>query len=452
MPSLKPVSKAFLIILFSSVISYGENSFDFTSDRVMQAIPLDSGAFFEAHLINTGDQRDTYTIIKLENIPHGWFSVFCVDSLCYLDSAQVSLDPGDTSLVEPDIFPQLLPGDGEITMRVTSENSPADPVEIVFRAVSGYQTLLINHGVVEDQYRFYYEDALSSSGIGYNYWDRNFSSYLYEDLLNFDKLIVYSGDLFEDIFTGADTEALQTFLASGGDMLVTGQGLASSLEGSDFLEETLGVRYLDTYQDSLAVDGIDGDPIGDGLHFLIFGDGGAGNQVEPDIVEPLGDSAPVFVYLLGQISGSRLERDGYKVVFLAFGLEAVDGEDTRAEIISRSLVWFEETTAVGCPDLCDSDSVPESFFSLRNYPNPFNSETMIVVSYSTQGTDSDDVSIEIFDLSGKKVAEIPVGGSGETVLWDGRNSSGLPVASGVYFYRLNSPRFESRTSRMVLVK
>jgi len=147
----------------------------------MQAVPTDSGAFFEAELINTSDQRDTYTVIKLDSIPDGWFAVFCIDSLCLSDSGQVSLDPSEMSLIKPDIFPQLSPGDGEVTMRVISTNNPDDIKEIAFRVVSGYQTLLVNHSLTEGQYRLYYEDALISAGIDFNYWDHNFAPYRYTD-------------------------------------------------------------------------------------------------------------------------------------------------------------------------------------------------------------------------------------------------------------------------------
>jgi len=141
------------IVLLLSTLSYGEDSFLFTSDRIMQAIPSDSGAFFEAHLVNTGNRRDTYTVVKLENIPEGWFSVFCLDSVCLFDSGQVSLGPGEIALVEPDMFPRLVPGDGEVAILVTSANNPDSVKKPAFHAVSGYRTLLINHVMGEDPYR-----------------------------------------------------------------------------------------------------------------------------------------------------------------------------------------------------------------------------------------------------------------------------------------------------------
>ncbi len=73
------------------------------------------------------------------------------------------------------------------------------------------------------------------------------------------------------------------------------------------------------------------------------------------------------------------------------------------------------------------------------YPNPFNSRVNISYALSQQSL----VSVEVFDILGRKVKVLKDGYENagvQHVSWDGRNSSGRIVSSGMYFckLRLNS--------------
>ncbi len=85
---------------------------------------------------------------------------------------------------------------------------------------------------------------------------------------------------------------------------------------------------------------------------------------------------------------------------------------------------------------------------LQNYPNPFNPETWIPYSL-TKGIE---VSLSIFDANGHTILQKSLGyqPSGKHItFWDGRNSMGEPVASGIYFYTLSTGNFTS-TRKMIL--
>ena len=92
---------------------------------------------------------------------------------------------------------------------------------------------------------------------------------------------------------------------------------------------------------------------------------------------------------------------------------------------------------------------------LPNYPNPFNPETWIPYQLS----ESADVTVQIYDIRGHLVRTIEVGHKPmgyyltreKAVYWDGRNKSGEPVSSGVYFYTLITDDY-TETRRMVIVK
>ena len=86
----------------------------------------------------------------------------------------------------------------------------------------------------------------------------------------------------------------------------------------------------------------------------------------------------------------------------------------------------------------------------QNYPNPFNAHT--IVSFNL--ADPAEVELTIFNIFGQKVAILADGfyqaGSHE-IIWDGRNTNGNPVSSGVYYYRLKIGE-NSETRRMTLLK
>ena len=103
----------------------------------------------------------------------------------------------------------------------------------------------------------------------------------------------------------------------------------------------------------------------------------------------------------------------------------------------------------------DGIGTPKQNLLLQNYPNPFNPETWIPYRLSEDG----DVSLSIYDTQGMRIRTLSLGyqsagfyqDQGRAAYWDGRNSLGEPVASGVYFYQLTTASFQ-QTRRMLILK
>lgn len=97
---------------------------------------------------------------------------------------------------------------------------------------------------------------------------------------------------------------------------------------------------------------------------------------------------------------------------------------------------------------------PKETVLLANYPNPFNPETWIPY----QLTDAADVTVTIYDVRGVIVRRVAVGhqpagyytSRSRAAYWDGRNQTGEPVASGVYFYTLTAGDFTA--TRKLLIR
>ena len=92
---------------------------------------------------------------------------------------------------------------------------------------------------------------------------------------------------------------------------------------------------------------------------------------------------------------------------------------------------------------------------LANYPNPFNPETWIPY----QLREDSNVQIFIYDAQGALVQRLDIGHQkagtytqrARAAHWNGKNASGEPVASGVYFYVFTAGDFEA-TRKMLILK
>ena len=103
----------------------------------------------------------------------------------------------------------------------------------------------------------------------------------------------------------------------------------------------------------------------------------------------------------------------------------------------------------------DGIGQPTQNLLLQNYPNPFNPETWIPY----QLAEDTSVSVSIYDTTGQLVRTLPIGFQAagfynsreRAAYWDGRNALGEQVASGVYFYQLETDAM-SFLRKMVILK
>jgi hypothetical protein len=97
---------------------------------------------------------------------------------------------------------------------------------------------------------------------------------------------------------------------------------------------------------------------------------------------------------------------------------------------------------------------PSTYRLEQNYPNPFNNQTMIEYDVPDVEGRFARVSIQIFNLLGERVRTLfkTEHEAGKyRVTWDGKDDNGIPVASGVYYYRMVSGKFIA-AKKMMLVK
>jgi hypothetical protein len=113
--------------------------------------------------------------------------------------------------------------------------------------------------------------------------------------------------------------------------------------------------------------------------------------------------------------------------------------------------YFMRATIQTVTSVVEIDTkIPEAFEVSQNYPNPFNPAT--TVRYALPK--GENVSIVIYDITGKRVAELVNNyqASGTyNVTWNGKNDLGIDAASGTYIFSVRAGNFV-QAKKMTLMR
>lgn len=94
--------------------------------------------------------------------------------------------------------------------------------------------------------------------------------------------------------------------------------------------------------------------------------------------------------------------------------------------------------------------MPRSNKLAQNFPNPFNPSTSIKFDVKDKGV----VTLNVYSITGQLIRTLVNGVKDAgcyTVIWDGKNNRGTSVASGIYFYKMETKGF-SETKKIVMVR
>lgn len=117
------------------------------------------------------------------------------------------------------------------------------------------------------------------------------------------------------------------------------------------------------------------------------------------------------------------------------------------------VLYVDDFSIFGVGGYLDNEdsSIPALQTSLLgNYPNPFNPQSTI--RYSIK--DPEDVKIGIYNQRGqlvKHLIDAKHNAGVYSVVWDGKDTRGSSVSSGIYFYRLSAGKYQSQR-KMILLK
>jgi internalin A len=244
----------------------------------------------------------------------------------------------------------------------------------------------------------YYSDALDNLGYAYDVWDSELRGSIDGGTLNqyVDGVVIWTTPYWGYIGYSETQDNLTSYLDNGGKLFISGQDIGYYIGSSDFYRDYLHAQYVQDNIDLYSLFGVTGDPITDGLYVSISGGDGANNQYWPSEIDPISPAVSIFTYdpaatvalvepsvpqeemirpeseeMLPQrepmagpgetmiprgssvercigtksveSSGSgalRVDTGTYKVVYFAFGFEAINSAADRATVMERVLNWL----------------------------------------------------------------------------------------------------------------
>jgi len=309
-----------------------------------------------------------------------------------------------------------------------------------------------------DQYEHYYLSVLDSLGIMVDHWDVQYRGLLKStrlaDYQDNSKLIIwYTGNSDSATLTDEDQTALTSFLDNGGNLFLTGQDIGQDLvengQGAAFFEQYLHAQLVqENFAGPKGLSGVPGDAISDGMMVVLTGAGSANNQDSPSVIAAVSGAVPIFNYL-GTNHQAALRYEGnYKLVYFAFGFEAIIQTNPRTVspllVLTRILDWMGIETSVDDQGGF-TQSLPEQFELMQNYPNPFyqgqqhffagNAATKIDYALNLSGY----VTLDVYNICGQHVRTLvqkQLSPGNYEASWDGNDRFGKAVSSGIYFYAL----------------
>jgi len=315
---------------------------------------------------------------------------------------EVVEDPVDA--VSFQLSDQVEPGD--VTLDITYSWGEGKQFQSNFSISIGLAEILLVSDEVDKRGKIiptanWYREVLDSLGYNYQLFDLGLRGDPSTSFINnFPVVIWFTGYDSINTITSENQILLSDYLDNGGKLFLNGQNISDELDGTDFLENYLYVDHVeDTWSGSKVLFGVENDPIGNGLAFVVGQGEGLNNQYSMSIVEPIEDAYKVFTYLTGpETAAIRYENETYKTVFFAFGFEAINELENRLEVMLRILnVYFG--VIVGEKDEYPSNSKLENF-SL--FPNPGSEE--FTFSYSL--LDNSFVNLTIYDINGQCIKTI----------------------------------------------
>jgi hypothetical protein len=436
------------------------SGFTMVCARSVASVPSGNGAaFFNATLTNTGTVTDTFTVdpaVDFGTWPTEYF--IGSDPTLHTGATDVTLGPAEATdiviRVRTDATKEVRTG----SFQTTSNHTLMQRANSLRVYNKSYSVLL-----VDDDAGLAYEppleNALNALGLLFEKWDivgahTNLSPTA-AYLSGHDYVIWQTGWRTEAPLTSGDMTALMSYMDQGGRMFLASQSFLNQLGGvpNTFVTDYLGVASWTLDKGYVQMDGVAGDAIGDGISLpLSFSsslykrgdDAVPGPTATTDFLAPDGSHTTIRNTMTG----------GGKSVFMASAFNAIsesaaDPNNTKT-VLGRILTWLQPPVPASTPD--GPSSILASRIE-RVRPNPFSPRTEITFSLTASGA-SGPVRLEIFDISGRRVAGLAEGTMTPGVYtrdWNGRTDDGTPVGSGVYFARL-STREGTRGEKLIVLK
>jgi len=401
---------------------------------------------FSTTLKNEGLLDDVYYINPVLDGPAGWTGEYTTvngtSSFGDMDSVMVAV--GDSTTIDVTINPNGTDGFGETQVVFTSKN---DPGVTGFALLRNVTTTGVEILVVDDTGEGFGDvvttslDNISQTSYGI------VSSAAVNSTIDLSNYVIISWSVGESfpVFNQEEVTSLQNYLDAGGSLFISGQDIGSDIFeptgqsqfAQSFYNNYLHASYVANAGPSFLLKGYDGDPISNGLLFVIADV----YDRSADVISPFdADATPIFDFLNNpEVNSIRVSTETNRIIYMGIGFEQVGTAAAQDSILARAIRWLTPAVGVG-----NEIAEPLSFALNQNYPNPFNPSTRITYSVREESP----VSIKVFDMIGQEVItlvdEVKKAGTYSV------NFSADKLSSGVYIYQMKAGSFISAKKMSIL--
>jgi len=320
-------------------------------------------AEFEMVIHNEGLLTDKYDINLSFDGPAGWILYYTTENGTFPpgQTDSVEVNSGDSTTITISLNPNWFDGAGIATLEFASRNYVGNQGSAVSRYVTTTGVDILVLGAEQDDYTAFVTGSLDNIYPGsYGVVSRSALQDAAVDLSNF-QLITWSQGTTFPVFLPVEVNSLQTYLDGGGNLFINGQDIGSDIFEPDgqsqfaqsFYNNYLHANYVANASNFFRVNGIDGDPITDGITFIA----GTIYNHSLDKIEPFdADATSIFTYLTGpDVAGIRASTGTYNVVYFGIGLEQINEQDIRDTLMQR-IINFNGVVPLQLP------SVPNLIF------------------------------------------------------------------------------------------
>ncbi len=201
-----------------------------------------------------------------------------------------------------------------------------------------------------DSYETYYEQALQDLGyqrdIDYIYWDVSVNGTPTKYLLDRVVIVIwFTGDDFTTTLTTEERDVLEYYLSRCGQLFISGQDIGFDIGDTTWYSTWLKANYERDDTNIDYVRGVSGTLFG-GAIYNLSGTDSANNNDFPDEISPTGGSTQILYYDDDTgIGAGVMYDDEYRLVYMSFPFEAIDGSVNRSDAMQRATDWMKAPIA-----------------------------------------------------------------------------------------------------------
>lgn len=419
-----------------------------------------AGGTFNSSVMNVGDAGESFTISFVANQPADWTASYSYAGNTYTGDHTATLSGGGVEEITLSVSTGTSVGVGEYIITISSDDPNVNPMVARYYTISGVTDLIVNNvepwgdGSAYETYDFepLYVSGLEHAGnttfgvCGDNVFAAGMKGDALADVKNIYFNVAWT---FPALTKDELRNYIKDFLDAGGNLFISGQDIGWEV---DYFRDN-GLPAANTFfENYLHAEFVNDAAAGASTFTAVTDDSWFGTVATSDISKPYGttyyypeqvdvidaDGFAIFTYNDSptKIGGVRSETDTYKTVYLGIGIEMIEDDAIRDEVVKLSHDYF-----YGSLNGIDFDNAMQALLG-NMAPNP--------ASYTTQLQLSNMVTsgmLVITDMSGRIVKQLPVAAGTENMTIDISD-----MESGAYLYQINDGVQYSTVKKFNVVK